>query len=46
MIPIFSELENEYYKYIAEWLKLSYEEQCEIPILSFIKWEKERKIDK
>lgn len=36
--------EDKYYKYVAEWIKLSYEEQCEIPILTFDKWKK-REVD-
>lgn len=38
-------LEDEYYKYIAEWISLSYEEQCEVPLLSFDEWKK-REVDK
>lgn len=30
--------EDEYYKYLAGWFQLSYEEQCEVPILTFDEW--------
>ena len=36
-------LHDKYYKYLAEYFQLSFEQQCETPILSFDEWVEKNK---